>query len=61
MSDRDLCDAVARKAGEDSHEIALHGSILSSLDGPPVHDPRHAGGLGQGQIGAPSESWLAEF
>jgi hypothetical protein len=36
MSDRDLFDAVARKTGEDSHELARRGFVLSSLDRPPV-------------------------
>ena len=29
MSDRDLFDAVARKTGEDSHEIARRGFVLT--------------------------------
>ena len=61
MSDRDLFDAVALKTGEDSHEIAHRGGFLRGLDRAAVHDPRHLGGLGWGQIGAPSESCLTEF
>jgi hypothetical protein len=37
MSDRDLFDAVARKTGEDAHEIAPRGFVLT---GP--NDPRSA-------------------
>ena len=29
MSDRDLFDAVARKTGEDAHEIARRGFVLT--------------------------------
>ena len=32
MSDRDLFDAVARKTGEDSHEIARRGFVLTGPD-----------------------------
>jgi len=32
MSDRDLFDAVARKTGEDSHEIARRGFSLTGPD-----------------------------
>ena len=32
MSDRDLFDAVARKTGEDSHEIARRGFTLTGPD-----------------------------
>ena len=32
MSDRDLYDAVARKTGEDSHEIARRGFSLTGPD-----------------------------
>ena len=32
MSDRDLFDAVARKTGEDSHEIARRGFLLTGPD-----------------------------
>jgi hypothetical protein len=38
MSDRDLFDAVARKTGEDSHEIARRGYVPSSLDKPPAQN-----------------------
>jgi hypothetical protein len=43
MSDRDLFDAVARKTGEDSHELARRGFVLSSLDRPPAQAPRRTG------------------
>ena len=36
MSDRDLFDAVARKTGEDSHEVARRGGFLTGLDTLPV-------------------------
>jgi len=37
MSDRDLFDAVARKTGEDSHEIARRGFVLTGPNWrPPV-------------------------
>jgi len=32
MSDRDLIDAVARKTGEDSHEIRRRGFVLTGPD-----------------------------
>ena len=32
MSDRDLFDAVARKTGEDSHEIRRRGFVLTGPD-----------------------------
>ena len=34
MSDRDLFDAVARKTGEDAHEIARRGFSLTGPDDP---------------------------
>ena len=43
MSDGDLFRAVARKTGEESHEIARYGSVLSSLDSPRGPGPRHPG------------------
>jgi hypothetical protein len=40
MSDRDLFDAVARKTGEDSHEIARRGgSSPAPIGGPRVQTP----------------------
>ena len=40
MSDRDLIDAVAKKTGEDSHEIRRRGFMLASPKGPgPDLDP----------------------
>ena len=33
MSDSDLIAAVARKTGEDSHEIRRYGLMLTGLDG----------------------------
>ena len=32
MSDRDLFDAVARKTGEDSHEIARRGFVFTGTE-----------------------------
>ena len=40
MSDRDLFDAVARKTGEESHEIRRRGFMLAGPDdAAPDHDP----------------------
>jgi len=40
MSDRELFDAVARKTGEDAHEIARRGFVLSGPNDPGSdHDP----------------------
>jgi hypothetical protein len=42
MSDRDLFDAVARKTGEDSHEIARRGFVLTGPnDSGSDHDPEN--------------------
>jgi hypothetical protein len=40
MSDLDLYDAVARKTGEDAHEIARRGFVLTGPNDPGSdHDP----------------------
>ena len=49
MSDRDLFDAVARKTGEDSHEIARRGFVLTGPNVTLGSDLRHPGGLGRVQ------------
>ncbi len=42
MSDHDLFDAVARKTGEDAHEIARRGFVLTGPnDSGSDHDPEN--------------------
>ena len=42
MSDRDLIDAVARKTGEDTHEIRRRGLMLTGPDDAgSEHDPEY--------------------
>ena len=55
MSDRDLFDAVARKTGEDSHEIARRGSSTAASTDPRSSVPGTQADLA-GQIGAPTET-----
>jgi len=64
MSDRDLFDAVARKTGEDSHEIARRGGFLTGPNGrPPGPDPSTQEDLARSRagLGAPAESRPGEF
>ena len=54
MSDRDLFDAVARKTGEDSHDIARRGGFLTGPDAaPPVPIPGTQVDLARARPGHP--------